>query len=449
MYLTAWNCLSKHRLTLKAFISLVGLVCLCFSSFASTAGLAFEPCAVDIGHTEVAKADTLPYFRKPAAHHDIGGLNRRDSAKQQLDLIDLSRRVFHPRHNKADSNTYRKPSRLHLSAIPAAGYTLQTGFAGILSGNAAFYTDDPEVVRLSTLSTSIEYTQKGQILFPIQASIWFDKNKYNFVTDWRLYQYPQSTFGLGGRSRASQEYVIQYNYLRLYTLLLRRIARNLYTGGGFDYDYYFNIKEVKPPRGITAFRRYGGGHYERSAGISLNLLFDSRHNPLNADNGYYLSMAYRDNFKTAGSRSNWSSFILDARKYVELESIHSILAFWNYDWFTVAGKPPFFNLPNTGGDTYNNTGRGYIVSRFRAQQMLYLESELRWTITRNGLFGAVAFANAQSFARNLRTEIRVINPAFGFGARIKLNKFSQTNIALDYGFGKHSQGVFVNLGEVF
>ena len=36
------------------------------------------------------------------------------------------------------------------------------------------------------------------------------------------------------------------------------------------------------------------------------------------------------------------------------------------------------------------------------------------------------------------------------GIRIKLNKYSRTNIAIDYGFGLGgSQGLFVNLGEVF
>jgi hypothetical protein len=44
----------------------------------------------------------------------------------------------------------------------------------------------------------------------------------------------------------------------------------------------------------------------------------------------------------------------------------------------------------------------------------------------------------------------VISPGAGLGIRIMLNKFSRTNIALDYAWGTMgSSGFFVNLGEVF
>jgi len=43
-----------------------------------------------------------------------------------------------------------------------------------------------------------------------------------------------------------------------------------------------------------------------------------------------------------------------------------------------------------------------------------------------------------------------IQPGYGLGIRISLNKFSRTNLCLDYGWGSHgSGGFFVNLGEVF
>jgi hypothetical protein len=44
----------------------------------------------------------------------------------------------------------------------------------------------------------------------------------------------------------------------------------------------------------------------------------------------------------------------------------------------------------------------------------------------------------------------VISPGAGLGIRIMLNKFSRTNLALDYAWGTQgSKGFFVNLGEVF
>jgi hypothetical protein len=82
--------------------------------------------------------------------------------------------------------------------------------------------------------------------------------------------------------------------------------------------------------------------------------------------------------------------------------------------------------------------------------MLYLESEYRFGITKNGLFGGVLFANAQSFSGAPSMRLQSVQPGAGAGIRIKLNKKSNTNIAIDYGFGTQgSQGLFVNVGEVF
>jgi hypothetical protein len=67
--------------------------------------------------------------------------------------------------------------------------------------------------------------------------------------------------------------------------------------------------------------------------------------------------------------------------------------------------------------------------------MLYAEAEFRYTVTNNGLIGGVFFANVQSFSNKLSKELQTFAPAFGAGARIKLNKISNTNLCIDYGIG--------------
>ena len=126
------------------------------------------------------------------------------------------------------------------------------------------------------------------------------------------------------------------------------------------------------------------------------------------------------------------------------------MGFWSYNVFTLHGKPPYLALPFTGSDTYINSGRGYIQGRFRGQHMIYFETEYRFEITNNGFLGGVLFANVQSVSEPNSNKFEVLWPACGGGLRFKLNKFSNTNVAIDYGFGVGgSQGVFVNLGEVF
>jgi hypothetical protein len=128
-----------------------------------------------------------------------------------------------------------------------------------------------------------------------------------------------------------------------------------------------------------------------------------------------------------------------------------VLALWQFDWMSVGGKTPYLLLPSTGWDDQFNTGRGYIQGRFRGSDMEYLEAEDRFAISRNGLIGGVVFANLETFKRALAaTQFHDFIPGWGAGIRVKLNKHSNTNIAVDYGWGlQGSNGIAVNVGEVF
>ena len=377
-----------------------------------------------------------------------------DSLKnKQIDLVDVGRSWLKGHRTRREDTIAQKQGKLHISALPVAGYTLQTGFAGVLSSNFAFYTSEHSQANLSTILTSITYSQYKQIIFPIQADIWTKGNKYNIITDWRYLKYPSLTYGLGGNTSSDSGYNIDYGYLRLHQAILKTIAHDLYLGLGYDLDYFWNIKEIDPPTGKTTdFERYGLSPKEVASGISLHFLFDSRRNPINPEKGNYASITYRPNFTFLGSDNNWQSLLFDLRKYITFPAgTHNVLAIWNYDWFTVGGgKPPYLLLPSTGWDAYSNTARGYIQGRFRSRNMLYLESEYRFGLTTNGLLGGVVFANAQSFSEPNSGHYEYITPGYGAGLRISLNKFSRTNLCIDYGWGIHgSGGFFVNLGEVF
>lgn len=375
------------------------------------------------------------------------------STDNQLDLVDLGRSFLQGYHTRKIDTIQQKEGKLHISALPAAGYTLQTGFAGVVSSNFAFYTNQESQTNLSTILTSLTYSQYHQVIFPIQADIWTKRNRYNIITDWRFLHYPSITYGLGGNTPADSADNIDYGYLRLHQAILRTIAKNFYFGLGYDLDYFWNIRELEPAnQKPTGFQSYGWTKNAVAAGASAHLLYDSRRNPINSDKGDYLSLIYRPNLTFLGSDNNWASLFLDARKYIPLTSgNHNVLAFWSYDWFTLGGgHPPYLLLPSTGWDPYSNTGRGYMQGRYRSLNMLYLESEYRFGITCNGLLGGVIFANAQSFTEPNSNRYTYIQPGYGLGLRISLNKFSRTNLCIDYGWGTNgSRGFFVNLGEVF
>ncbi len=373
---------------------------------------------------------------------------------KQIDLIDIGERILNKNFVNREDVVVNNKGRVHFSAFPAVGYTLQTGFAGVISANAAFYTGshNHETENISTIVTSIAYTSKSQIIFPIASSIWAHDNKYNILTDWRFLKYPSETFGLGGYTQQDSSYNLDYSYVKLHQAVLRKVATDFYIGLGYDFDYFYDIEEVNPPAGDeTDFQKYGYTQTEKASGISLTFKYDSRRNPINPEKGIYADVLFQPKFTFMGSDNNWQSLLLEFRGYTKFPAkSRNIMAFWSYNWFTVGGTPPYLLLPSTGWDEYSNTGRGYIQGRFRSPNMIDQEAEYRFVISRNGLFGGVVFVNAESFSDVNTGKYEVISPGAGLGIRVMLNKFSRTNLALDYAWGTMgSKGFFVNLGEVF
>jgi hypothetical protein len=373
---------------------------------------------------------------------------------KEVDLIDIAERIFNKNATRREDVIVNQKGRVHFSAFPAVGYTLQTGFAGVISGNAAFYigSHNHESENISTVISSFAYTSKSQIIFPIASSLWTKGNKYNILSDWRYLKYPSVTYGLGGFTQLDSGYNLDYSYVKLHQAILRKISTDLYAGIGYDFDYFWNIQEVNPPADQqTDFEKYGISKTEKASGISLDVKYDSRRNPLNPQKGIYANILFEPKFTFMGSDANWQSLLLEFRTYIPFPAkSQNILAFWSYNWFTVGGTPPYLLLPSTAWDEFSNTGRGYIQGRFRSPNMIDQEVEYRFVVSRNGLFGGVVFANAETFSQLMTGKYEVISPGAGLGIRIKLNKFSRTNIALDYAWGTQgSKGFFVNLGEVF
>ncbi len=353
---------------------------------------------------------------------------------------------------RLDSNK-EENNRVHISGAPSPAYSLATGFAFYIVGSIAFHIDKSSESNTSSVLISPLITQKHQFSIPIQFSIWAKKNKYDIVGDWRMMAYPEDTYGLGGLTYEGDTVNVNYKYIRSYTFVLKKIGKDFYAGLGYQLDAHWNIQQTNaPPNTITNFDKYGFSNRSVSSGVSADFLFDNRKNSINPEAGTtYGNIVFRQNLHALGSDENWESLLIDIRKYIHLiPNSNNILALWSYDWLTVSGNPPYLDLPSTGWDTYGNMGRGYIQSRFRSKNMLDLEAEYRFGILHNGLLGGVVFGNAQSYSEINNNRFEAIQPAIGTGLRIKFNKFSKTNICLDYAFGLHgSNGLFVNLGEVF
>ncbi len=367
------------------------------------------------------------------------------------DLTDVMTHLIHKnKHNILD--TLHNPRKFNYSLVPAAGYTLQTGFAGIVSANLGFYNYEEKEAKLSNIASSITYSEYNQVILPLTSNIWFNRGKYNFVSDNRYVSYPSSIYGLGGRTDPNKARTINFSGLKLHNKIGKSFSANWLAGLGLYYDQFWDITVLDPTtKRISTLIQKELGRSETAVGPVANILYDSRTNQINPDKGTYFNLLYRYNATQLGSDNEWQSLIIDTRKYFKFPAnSQNVLAFWNLEWLTLSGKIPYLIMPSTGWDDQYNSGRGYIQSRFRGRNMSYLESEYRFQISKNGLFGGVVFANVQSFSGDLSSTYATLLPGYGAGVRFKINKHSKTNICLDYGIGKNgSGGFYVNLGEVF
>ncbi len=400
--------------------------------------------AVFIFYSSKAQQDTS-LLHKNISYESTGAVI--DSSKQR-DVIDYLYKIL---GESSSENRRQKAQKLNFSVVPALGYSLSTGFAIDLTGNVAFYTTSKHTENLSAIDAEAIYDTKSQAIIVSRSEIWANNNKYKLVTDLRLERYPTDTYGLGTTTTNVDDDPIVYSYMRAYVTGYKKIFTDFYGGLGYNFDYHYNIKETGIANSnTTAFQQYGGALSTVSSGVTLNLLFDSRRNPINPLNGAYALISYRENPVFLGSDNNWQELQMDFRKYFHVSpTSNNMLAFWGIAEFT-SGNVPYFDLPATGSDMYNNFGRGYPEERYRGKNLLYAEGEFRFGVTPNGLIGGVVFANAESLSEFQTNRFVKVAPAAGTGIRIKINKHSDTNVCIDYAAGiDGSHGLFVNLGEVF
>jgi len=167
----------------------------------------------------------------------------------------------------------------------------------------------------------------------------------------------------------------------------------------------------------------------------------------------YADVVLRMNETWLGSEHKSVQLKAELREYWSLSKVNPahMLAFWYWGTFLLNGTVPYLELPGTGSDAANRLGRGYTIGRFKGTSFMYSELEYRFPITPNKLFSGVVFTNAQTGSNSRTINLtEFIEPGGGVGIRLLFNKYSRSNLCIDYGVGNYgSKGIFLGLNEVF
>lgn len=410
---------------MKSFLVIIFLeICLVLALKAQTVSTPNQP--ADKGNrTEVRQPDTIP----------------------QVDLVDYLVKWL-----KIKGSQERRDNRkIRFSLFPtqssaAGGKTVITSF------NASFLLGDIKNTNVSTVFFIPYISFDKRFGFQFQPNIWLKNNSWNFTGEYFFLNYPQETWGLGGNSPDENETLIDYDQTRIHQNILKEVLPNLAVGLGYAFDRHYNIKFEDTEQGQEISKYFPEDvDHTSSSGITLPAIYDTRHNSNNPQQGLMASASYSFYDPFFGSDDAWQSLFIDARKYFPFEAkMTQVLALRSYYWTIISGNPPYLDLPaNRWEPTTGSSSRGIPQNRYRSNAMLYFESEYRFGITANGLFGGVIFASVTSASEYETQHFEYFHPAAGAGLRLKFNKYSRVNVTLDFGFSKGYQTVYVNIGEAF
>jgi outer membrane protein assembly factor BamA len=382
-------------------------------------------------------------------------------AAPATDIFDVWRAFRHKETAPDASWDYQKTMK---AFAPVIGVKPSSGALVGVAGNIAFYRGDPATTRISSMVASLTFSSKGQTSLTDRFTIFGRDDRWRLEADHRFQWTSLETTPLGTSATSDDRVVTDFDFFRLHHTAYYQLGRGFYAGGGFYYDNHTNIG---PHEGEGAdaewaespFVTYSEAHglpldSQASVGPSVDLLWDTRDNFINATHGWLAKASYRMSIDgLLGADSSWQRANLDVRTYRPISgSGRHTIAGWMFADLVVGGVAPYLDLPGTGLDTYGRSARGYSEGEFRGERLAYGEIEYRGTLMKNGLLGMVAFVNATTIS-NLQQDERLFDSvAIGGGAgfRLLINKRSKTNLCFDVGIGKNgSKGIYLAVQEAF
>ena len=225
-------------------------------------------------------------------------------------------------------------------------------------------------------------------------------------------------------------------------LYLRNIVAGLTLGVGVDLQYT-DAYNFEP---LAEGYLQSAGVNERSAfisGATLVAQYDGRrYSKSGSVRGYFM--------KVQGEF--YPSFM--SNQGVNLWNVEATMDYYQPLWYGAvvavdlyadmwAKNTPWLFWSKIGGDSRM---RGYYYGRYIDRNMITAQMELRQTIY--GPFGCVVWGGIGSlFSSYSKFDFNKLLPNYGIGVRVAAN--GRTSFRVDYGFGRNSNGLVINVNEAF
>lgn len=394
--------------------------------------------------------------------------------KEQTDAKQVIGSFFTKGHQTDSTQQVKKHS--NFSTLPSAGYNPSIGFSVGVTSTGGHIFGNPKTTTFSVVNANAYVSTKGLISVEAKNNIFTNDDIFNIQGGLQVGKTVALDYGVGTGHKAQSDgsfslndqplvnnadvFPIKFTYLKFSERVYRKIIEHVYAGAGVIFDKYSNIDNERKadPNVNTHNYRYSMNNNFQPSGYSANgLLFNIEYNSRDHINrpytGLYADIVLRTNETWMGSEHKTTQLKTELRKYWSLSSTNPghLLTFWYWGCYLLNGTLPYLELPGTGSDASNRIGRGYTIGRFKGTSFAYSEGEYRFPISKNHLFSGVAFANIETASNNRNINLtEYMEPGAGVGLRILFNKYTRSNLCVDYGIGNYgSKGIFLGLNEVF
>jgi outer membrane protein assembly factor BamA len=295
--------------------------------------------------------------------------------------------------------------------------------------------------RPSTWIPLFIYTQNKQIISTVTSDLYGPGEKWHFFAWIGYYDYPDKFFGIGSQTTDSQKesYAAKRFILRL--IPKWRIQNNLYAGVQYEgmHQQLYDLEED----GELILKKLPGTRKSVYSGFGCMLSWDTRDNIYFPVKGRYHQVELSWFHPVFGSDFNFQRAAFDFRRYLHIRSNQTvaiqILA------QMIFGVAPFQSLSDIGNAQIM---RGTYEGRFRDNHFLGTQAEYRFFIL--GPLGAVLFGGVGDVAHRLNDfQIHSLKYSIGFGFRLNINPEERMNVRIDFGYGKNTSGLYIEIGEAF
>lgn len=346
-----------------------------------------------------------------------------------------------------EKDTTRSSSFL---ALPVVGYAQETGAEIGAVSLYSFYTDRQDTLtRTSRITGAATFTTKKQSNFQLKTDIWSPANRYHYTTEFRYKNFPFNFYGIGNNTLELNEDKITQKLFRLNGAIEKRFGRNKYTGVNVNYESYkFSDKEIGGILNTDPNIRDADGGKVLFLGISQ--IIDSRNSNTYTTKGTLIKLNYSYAPSLFGSEDfKGSLFKIDFRNFNSLSK--KLVLGINGIYQTLQGSnTPFYLLPQLGNDEMM---RGYYTGRYRDENLLALQAELRFRFSSR--FGLTGFAGTGTVYSNGNFRLPDLKPNMGGGFRYFFDIERGLSVRMDYGFGEkrpgeeRQKGFYLSLSEAF